>query len=102
MTIYMRRREFITFLGGMSVAWPRAAPAQPAERVQRIGVLMSFPTNDPEAPIRIAAFQQKLGELGWTDRNIHIDYRLAGNDSVQKMASELMAVAPDIVLVNGT
>jgi putative ABC transport system substrate-binding protein len=66
-------------------------------------MLMSFSSSDPEAPIRVAAFRQRLQELGWTDRrNVQIDYRLAGNDSVQKVASELMALAPDILLVNGT
>jgi putative tryptophan/tyrosine transport system substrate-binding protein len=103
MTSYIRRREFITLLGGMTVAWPLAARAQEHVRVRRVGMLMSFSSSDPEAPIRVAAFRQRLQELGWTDRrNVQIDYRLAGNDSVQKVASELMALAPDILLVNGT
>jgi putative ABC transport system substrate-binding protein len=87
----------------MTVAWPLAARAQEPVRVRRVGMLMSFSPSDPEAPIRVAAFRQRLQELGWTDRrNVQIDYRLAGNDSVQKVASELMALAPDILLVNGT
>jgi putative ABC transport system substrate-binding protein len=87
----------------MTVAWPLAARAQEPVRVRRVGMLMSFSSSDPEAPIRVAAFRQRLQELGWTDRrNVQIDYRLAGNDSVQKVASELMALAPDILLVNGT
>jgi putative ABC transport system substrate-binding protein len=103
MTSYIRRREFITLLGGMTVVWPLAAWAQEPVRVRRVGMLMSFSSSDPEAPIRVAAFRQRLQELGWTDRrNVQIDYRLAGNDSVQKVASELMALAPDILLVNGT
>jgi putative ABC transport system substrate-binding protein len=66
-------------------------------------MLMSFPASDPEAPVRVAAFLQRLQELGWTDRrNIQIDYRLADNDSVQKAAAELVALAPDILVVNGT
>jgi len=86
----------------MTAAWPLAARAQEPVRVQRVGMLMSFSASDPEAPIRVAAFRQRLQELGWTDRrNVRIDYRLAGNDSVQKVASELMALAPDILLVNG-
>jgi len=102
MTRYIRRREFITLLSGMTAAWPLAARAQEPVRVQRVGMLMSFSASDPEAPIRVAAFRQRLQELGWTDRrNVRIDYRLAGNDSVQKVASELMALAPDILLVNG-
>jgi len=103
MTSYIRRREFITLLGGMTVTWPLVARAQEPVRVRRVGMLMSFSSSDPEAPIRVAAFRQRLQELGWTDRrNVQIDYRLAGNDSVQKVASELMALAPDILLVNGT
>ena len=103
MTSYIRRREFITLLGGMTVTWPLVARAQEPVRVRRVGMLMSFSSSDPEAPIRVAAFRQRLQELGWTERrNVQIDYRLAGNDSVQKVASELMALAPDILLVNGT
>jgi putative ABC transport system substrate-binding protein len=103
MTNYLRRREFITLLGSMTVAWPVCARAQQAERVQRIGILTNFPASDPEAPIRVAAFLQKLQELGWTDRrNIQIDYRLMDNESLlQKSAAELVALAPDILVVNG-
>jgi putative ABC transport system substrate-binding protein len=103
MTNYVRRREFITLLGGMTLGWPLAARAQRAERLQRIGMLMNFPASDPEAPIRVAAFLQRLQELGWTDRrNVEIDYRLADNESVQKVAAELVTLAPDILVVNGT
>jgi putative tryptophan/tyrosine transport system substrate-binding protein len=103
MAIHIGRRELIITLGGAVAAWPLAARAQEPVRVRRVGMLMSFSSSDPEAPIRVAAFQQRLQELGWTDRrNVQIDYRLAGNDSVQKVASELMALAPDILLVNGT
>src|SRR3954464_8216600 len=93
MTSHLRRREFIALLGSMTVAWPVRASAQQAERVQRIGILTNFPANDPEAPIRIAAFLQKLQELGWTDRrNIQIDYRLMDNETLlQKAAAELVA-----------
>ena len=74
----MRRREFITVLGG-TVAWPFAARAQQAERVRRIGMLMSFREDDPEGQQRVALLRQGLKELGWTEgRNIHIDYRWAG------------------------
>src|SRR5262249_34528934 len=86
----------------MTLAWPLAARGQEPFGVRGAGWLMSFSASDPEAPIRVAAFRQRLQELGWTDRrNVRIDYRLAGNDSVQKVASELMALAPDILLVNG-
>ena len=70
----MRRREFITLLGGAAVAWPLAARAQQGERMRRIGVLMDLAADDPEAQARIAAFLQGLQQLGWTDgRNVRID-----------------------------
>ena len=70
----MRRREFITLLGGAAAAWPLAARAQQGERMRRIGVLMSLAADDPEAQARIAAFLQGLQQLGWTDgRNVRID-----------------------------
>jgi putative ABC transport system substrate-binding protein len=98
-----RRREFITLIGGMT-AWMFASHAQGAERMRRIGVLMNFAGSDPEAPIRVAAFLQRLHELGWTDRqNIQIDYRLVNNDNEQqKVVAELIALEPDILVVNGT
>src|SRR5437588_7919871 len=96
------RRDFITLIGSTAV-WPLTARAQRAERVQRIGMLMNFPASDPEAPIRVAAFLQRLQELGWTDRrNVQIDYRLTANDSVQTAVAELIGLAPDLLVVNGT
>jgi len=71
----MKRRKFITLLGG-AVAWPLAARAQQPERVRRIGVLMGLAENDPEGQARVAAFRQGLEQLRWTDgRNARIDYR---------------------------
>ena len=103
-TSNLSRREFITVLGGMSVAWPLSARAQQDERFRRIGMLMSFPASDPEAPIRVAALLLRLQELGWTDRrNLRIDYRLAENDIEQhEAATELVTLAPDILVGNGT
>jgi putative tryptophan/tyrosine transport system substrate-binding protein len=100
---FLGRREFITLLGGMTMAPPLTARAQRAEDVRRIGILTSFPASDPEVPIRVAAFLQKLQDLGWTDRrNIQIDYRLMEKESLlQKTAAELVALGPDILLVNG-
>ena len=73
----MRRREFITLLGGAAAAWPLAARAQQAERMRRIGVLMPLAADDPEGQARIAAFLQGLQQLGWTDgRNVRIEYSL--------------------------
>ena len=99
-----KRREFITLLGG-AAAWPIAANAQQPERVRRIGVLMNVAADDPEAPTRVGAFSQGLAELGWTiGRNVRIDYRwYAGNtDAARKYASELVALAPDVILASGT
>src|SRR5262245_42488003 len=71
----MKRREFITLLGG-AAAWPLAARAQQPKPMRRIGALMNLAADDPEAPGRVAAFAQGLGELGWTiGRNVRIDYR---------------------------
>jgi putative tryptophan/tyrosine transport system substrate-binding protein len=100
----MKRREFITLLGGAGV-WPLAADAQQGERMRRVGVLISGTTaNDPELPDRIAAFLQGMRQLGWTDgRNIRIDIREgAGNpDTIRKYAAELAALAPDVIFTAG-
>jgi hypothetical protein len=100
MATYIRRREFIFTLGGAAAAWPLAARAQ-ADRVRRVGMLMSGATaNDPEIPDRIAAFLQGMQQLGWTDgRNIRIDIREgAGNpDTIRKYAAEFAALAPDVI-----
>jgi len=67
----MQRREFITLLGGAAVAWPRAARAQQADRMRRVGVLWNLAADDPEGQARLAVFLQGLQELGWTDgRNV--------------------------------
>ena len=74
----MRRREFVTLVGGAAVAWPLAARAQQAERVRRIGLLMGA-ADDREGQARVTALKQGLQELGWTDgRNIQIETRFAG------------------------
>ena len=100
----MRRREFIKLLGG-ATAWPVVARAQQGEQVRRVGVLMNVAADDPEAPARVGAFSQGLAELGWTiGRNVRIDYRwYAGNaDAARKYATELVALAPDVILASGT
>jgi putative ABC transport system substrate-binding protein len=98
----MRRREFITLLGGAVVAWPPAARAQqPADQMRRIGVLINLAADDPEGHARITAFAQGLQEAGWTTgRNVRIDYRWggAGADAMAKYAAELVALAPDVIL----
>ena len=100
----MRRREFITLLGGAAVAWPLAARAQQPERTRRIGVLLGATADDTEFQAWVGAFRQALQELGWTDgRNIRIDYRCAAADAerTRKYAAELVALAPDVILASG-
>jgi putative tryptophan/tyrosine transport system substrate-binding protein len=99
----MKRREFITLLGG-GVACPLAARAQQGERVRRIGVLMNLGSDDAEGQARNAAFLQGLQELGWTvGRNVRIEYRWGGGDVelFRRYASELVALAPDVILAVG-
>src|SRR5216684_451345 len=99
----MRRRDFISLVGG-AAAWPLAARAQQPDRMRRIGVLMASAADDSEYQARIAAFLQALQQLGWTDgRNVRIDTRWATTnaDDLRRHAAELAALAPD-VLVAGT
>jgi putative ABC transport system substrate-binding protein len=101
----MRRREFITLLGGAVAGRPVAARAQRSSRMQRIGVLMNLAADDPESAARITAFAQGLADSGWTaGRNVRIDYRWAAGDTrrFQKYAEELVALAPDILVAAAT
>jgi putative tryptophan/tyrosine transport system substrate-binding protein len=101
----MRRREFITLLGGAAAAWPVAARAQQRERMRRIGVFMPGVADDPEYEARNAAFLQGLGELGWiVGRNVRIDYRWGAGDveRYRAIAGELVALAPEVVLATGS
>ena len=101
----MRRREFITVLGGAAVAWTIAARAQHPEQMRRIGVLMNRATDDPEDQAYLAAFRQALQQLGWPEgRNVQIDTRWAAGDAdlVRKYAAELVALAPDVMLAAGS
>ena len=83
----MKRRAFITLFGGAAVAWPLAARAQQGERVRRIGVLMNRAANDLDGQGRLAAFQQALQQLGWSDgRNMRIDVRWGENDAETECA----------------
>jgi putative ABC transport system substrate-binding protein len=100
----MRRREFITLLGG-AAGWPLAVRAQQPERMRRIGVLMGRAADDPQAQARLPAFQQALQQLGWTDgRNVQIDLRRHEGDAdrARTYAQELIALAPDIFLAETT
>jgi putative ABC transport system substrate-binding protein len=98
------RREFITLLGGAAIGWPLAAHAQHGERMRRIGVLSGLARDDQDNDVRLAAFQQRLQQLGWTDGdNVRIDYRFAAGDpeNYRKYAAELVALAPDVILAPG-
>jgi putative ABC transport system substrate-binding protein len=104
MAIHIGRREFITLLSG-AAAWPLAAQAQQAKRMRRVGALMPYAANDPQAQARNAAFLQGLQQLGWTvGTNVQIDYRWsAGNeDDTRKYAAELVALAPDVIFASGS
>jgi putative tryptophan/tyrosine transport system substrate-binding protein len=100
----VRRREFITLLGGAASAWPLGASAQQPDRVRRIGVLIPLAEDHSEAQPRVMAFQRALQELGWTEgRNIHIDYRFATSaERILAHATELVALVPDVVVGNST
>ena len=99
----LKRREFITLLGG-AAAWPRCARAQSSERVRRIGVLFGTAESDANNQVRLAAFLQGMQQLGWTvGRDVQLDYRWGGGSAgeIRKHATELAALAPDIILADG-
>jgi putative tryptophan/tyrosine transport system substrate-binding protein len=101
----MKRREFITLIGGAAVAWPLAARAQQGERMRRIRVIETLIADDAESLARKAAFLQELQQLGWTDgRNVRIDSRRTQGDAdqIRRYAAELVALTPDAILVGGT
>src|SRR5262245_50434549 len=97
----MRRREFITLLGGAASAWPLAVRAQQSERMRRIGLLVGYSEGDAEGQASIAAFRQRLRELGWTEgRNIWIELRSAAADpdKARTFTKELIGMAPDVIV----
>jgi ABC-type uncharacterized transport system substrate-binding protein len=100
----MKRRDFITLLGGAAAAWPLAARAQQRESMRRVGVLQSFAADDPEGQVRLTAFGQGLQQLGWTvGRNMRIDYRWSAGDPerIRKSVADILALSPDIILAAG-
>jgi putative ABC transport system substrate-binding protein len=105
MTAKMKRRDFITLLGGAAVAWPLAARAQRPDRMRRVGVLMHLAADDTEGQRRIGVFLQGLQEAGWAvGRNVDIDVRWAAGeaDRFRRYAVELIALMPDVVLASAT
>ena len=100
----MKRREFITLLGGAAATWPLAARAQQATKLRRIGVLQALAADDAESSRRFTAFVQGLQELGWAEgRNMRIDVRWGAGDAgrIRDYAAELVAMAPDVIFVIG-
>jgi putative tryptophan/tyrosine transport system substrate-binding protein len=101
----MQRRRFITLLGSAAAIWSLTARAQKTERVRRIGVLSALTEDDPESLARRPVFEQALGALGWTNgSNLRVDYRWGAGDADRgrKYAAELVALAPDVILLSGT
>src|SRR6266581_7283182 len=100
----LKRREFITLLGGAAAAWPLAARAQQSDRMRRIAVLMNNAEDDPEGQTRAAAFRQGLHALGWTEgKNLRIDWYWTAGD-VGRIRSDIGGLArhpPDIIVANG-
>jgi putative ABC transport system substrate-binding protein len=102
----MRRREFITLVGGAAAAWPLATRAEQTERVRRIGIVTSVLEIDADAQARYAVLRQALQQLGWTEGlNIQFDYRFGSagdSDVVRRHAQELVALVPDLVVASGS
>jgi putative ABC transport system substrate-binding protein len=98
----MKRRQFITLLGGTATAWPLVGRAQQLDHVPLIGIL-SGPKDDPQVKAQLAAFRQGLERLGWSEgRNVQIEYRFATIDSARVLAAELIASQPDVIFVEST
>ncbi len=100
----MKRREFMTLLGGVAAAWPCAARAQQGQRVRRIGILDTLAADDPEASVRHGAFMQGLQELGWTiGRNLRMDVRWAAADvgRARNVAAEIVDLGPEVIFTSG-
>ncbi len=101
----MRRRDFIKVVAGSMAVWPIAARAQPVDRMRRIGVLSGLGENDPEGRARVAAFQEGLQKLGWTEgRNLRVDVRWGTTEAetMQRLANELVALQPDLIVTQNT
>src|SRR5262252_10289634 len=102
----MKRRDFITLLGGTAIAWPLAARAQQSDRMRRIGVLEGFAESNREGQERASAFREGLKQLGWVEgRNIQIDIRWAtpgDAELIRRLARELVALQPDLILSSST
>jgi len=94
----MRRREFIALLSGAAIAWPSLGLTQHAEQIRRVAVLMGLTQDDPEAEPRIAAFKRELQILGWSDRNLRIDFRWSAGDAERARTYAKLRIEPHIAL----
>jgi putative ABC transport system substrate-binding protein len=101
----MKRREFITLIGGTVLVGPADVHAQPSDRIRRVSILMPSATEDTEAKTRVSAFLQRLQELGWSDgRNVRIEQRWAEGSAanIRKFIADVVALAPDVILTSGS
>jgi putative ABC transport system substrate-binding protein len=101
----LKRREFITSIGGAAAFWSQAASAQKPGGARRLGVLLSLAESDPEGKAQLSAFTQGLAELGWIDgRNLQTEVRWGRGDidRIRTFAKELVALQPDVTLAHGT
>jgi len=101
----MRRRDLLTLVGGAAAAWPLPGRAQQSGRMRRVGVMVIHAEGDSEGLARIGVFRKQMSELGWTEgRNVQVDYRWGTGvpARAQAAAAELVALAPDVILANGT
>jgi len=105
MMAMIKRRDFITLLGGAAVAWPLAAWAQQPGQIRRIGLLMIIPEGDSQSRADRDALGSGLHELGWiTGRNVDLEYRWSDGDEplLRTYAAELVGRSPDVVMTEGT
>jgi len=101
----MRRRDFITLIGGTAATWPSAVWAQRTDRMRTVSMLLSLAEKDPEAINRVKAFRLGMRDLGWIEgRNVEIEYRFAGTDleSINRNVAEAVRLAPDVIVAQST
>src|SRR5262245_52080524 len=101
----MRRREFITLLGGAAAAWPIVAPGQPSDRIRRVVVAMIMTENDPQSSLNVRAVRHGLTESGWAEgRDLKLDFLFGINnaDRIDASVAALLTQPPDVFLVHGT
>jgi len=99
----MKRREFITLIGGAATVWPLTARAHQPSLKRRLGILMALPENDSEVHPRVSILMEKLEQLGWIEgKNLYMEFRWAGDLSIGTSAAELAGLTPDVILTTST